>query len=51
MYYRNKRNRTDCTNMFDLILSWHVLVSYHGLSTLSTTDTNVIGQTVQICLI
>ena len=43
------------TNMFDLILSWgrttHVLVSYHGLSTLCTTETNVIGQTVQICLI
>jgi hypothetical protein len=37
--------------MFDLISSWHVLVSYHGLSTLCTTETNVIGQTVQICLI
>jgi hypothetical protein len=41
--------------MFDLILSWgrttHVLVSYHGLSTLCTTETNVIGQTVPICLI
>jgi hypothetical protein len=37
--------------MFDLILSWrrttHVSVSYHGLSTLSTTETNVIGLTVQ----
>ena len=53
--YHGLSNRTDSTNMFDLILSWrrttHVLVSYHGLSTLSTTETNVIGQTVQICLI
>ena len=41
--------------MFDLILSWrrttHVLVSYHELSTVCTTEANVIGQTVQMCLI
>jgi hypothetical protein len=34
--------------MFDLILSWHVLVSYHGLSTLCTTETNLIGQTTNM---
>jgi hypothetical protein len=41
--------------MFDLILSWrrttHVSVSYHELNTINNTETNVIGQTVQICLI